>query len=83
MSGKHRVDLDFAVDVQVGPIYKYELRKFQVMYNTENEELHFKLVVKNVGQTVCTVITKLVFLIPSRPTVALRSEPYSWMKSRM
>lgn len=38
LRGKHHVDLDSAVNVQVGPIYKYELRKFQVMYNTEIEQ---------------------------------------------
>lgn len=34
LRGRYRVDLDSEVNVQVGPIYKYELRKFQTFCGT-------------------------------------------------
>lgn len=35
LRGRYCVDLNSEVNVQVGPIYKCQLRKFQVRYNAE------------------------------------------------
>lgn len=37
MRGRYNVELDAEVNVQVGPIYEYQLRRFQVRYNTETK----------------------------------------------
>lgn len=37
LRGRYDVELDTEVKVQVGPIYEYQLRRFQVSYSTETK----------------------------------------------